>query len=111
MYTGERKAERSAGHIKGIWHGLGGEVGTRKIGLRRIEVAPEHFSTPAHEHGEEEETFFVLGGSGLLWQDGRRTRWAAMTASCIVRNVALTRCALAWMAWTCWRLVSAWMRR
>ncbi len=84
LHTGERKAERSAGHIKGIWHGLGGEAGSRKIGLRRIEIAPEHFSTPVHEHGEEEETFFVLGGSGLLWQEGKT--YAVSGNDCIVHR-------------------------
>src|SRR5205085_6986729 len=28
------------------------------------------WSTPAHEHGREEEIFFVLAGRGLSWQDG-----------------------------------------
>lgn len=28
------------------------------------------WSTPAHIHGRAEEIFFVLGGAGLLWQDG-----------------------------------------
>jgi uncharacterized cupin superfamily protein len=28
------------------------------------------WSTPAHTHGRAEEIFFVLGGSGLLWQEG-----------------------------------------
>jgi uncharacterized cupin superfamily protein len=41
------------------------------VGLRRIEVAAGHFATPAHEHGAEEEIFYVLGGTGLLWQDGQ----------------------------------------
>jgi uncharacterized cupin superfamily protein len=63
--------ELAVGHIKGIWRDLGREVGTRTIGLRRIEVSEGHFSTPAHEHGLEEEIFFVLGGEGLLWQDGK----------------------------------------
>jgi uncharacterized cupin superfamily protein len=70
LHTGSRKGERSVGHIGGVWHELGGEAGTRAIGLRRIEIAPGCFSTPAHEHGEEEEIFFVLGGEGLLWQEG-----------------------------------------
>jgi uncharacterized cupin superfamily protein len=63
--------EFAIGHIRGMWRNLGGEAGSRTIGLRRIEVAAGHFSTPAHEHGAEEEIFFVLGGEGLLWQDGQ----------------------------------------
>ncbi len=62
--------EVAVGHIKGIWRDLGRAVGTRTIGLRRIEIAEGCFSTPAHEHGADEEIFFVLAGEGLLWQDG-----------------------------------------
>jgi uncharacterized cupin superfamily protein len=65
-----RTGELAFGHIKGVWRDLGREVGTRTVGLRRIEVAEGYFSTPAHEHGVDEEIFFVLGGEGLLWQDG-----------------------------------------
>jgi uncharacterized cupin superfamily protein len=65
-----RSGELAIGHIKGVWRDLGREAGTRTIGLRRIEIEQGHFSTPAHEHGTEEEIFFVLGGEGLLRQDG-----------------------------------------
>jgi uncharacterized cupin superfamily protein len=63
--------EFALGHIKGMWRDLGRDAGTRNVGLRRIEVAEGHFSTPAHAHGADEEIFFVLGGEGLLWQDGK----------------------------------------
>jgi uncharacterized cupin superfamily protein len=63
--------ELGVGHIKGMWRDLGREAGTRTVGLRRIEIAEGHFSTPAHDHGADEEIFFVLGGEGLLWQDGK----------------------------------------
>jgi uncharacterized cupin superfamily protein len=79
-----RAAERAAGHIKGVWRDLGRQAGTRAIGMRRIEVAPEHFSTPAHVHGEEEEIFFVLAGDGLLWQDG--ATFAVGAQDCIVHR-------------------------
>src|ERR1700684_2773367 len=69
--------EVAVGHIKGIWRDLGRAVNTRTIGLRRIEVAEGHFSTPAHEHGADEEIFFVLAGEGLLWQDGETCAVAA----------------------------------
>ncbi|HEY7961705.1 MAG TPA: cupin domain-containing protein [Solirubrobacteraceae bacterium] len=59
------------GHLKAAWRDLGREAGTRTIGLRRIEVAAGGFSTPAHEHGGDEEIFFVLDGDGLLWQEGK----------------------------------------
>jgi uncharacterized cupin superfamily protein len=66
--------EVAIGHIKGHWHDLGRAAGTRTVGLRRIQIAPEHFSTPAHDHGADEEIFFVLSGEGLLWQDGKTYR-------------------------------------
>jgi uncharacterized cupin superfamily protein len=40
------------------------------------------WSTPAHIHGRAEEIFFVLGGSGLLWQEGANFDIAA--AGCFV---------------------------
>jgi uncharacterized cupin superfamily protein len=58
------------GHIGGWWRDLGGAAGSRAVGLKRIEVDPGKWSTPAHVHGAEEEIFYVLGGSGLSWQDG-----------------------------------------
>jgi uncharacterized cupin superfamily protein len=73
-----------AGHIKGRWHELGRPAGTHSVGLRRIEIAPERFSTPAHEHGADEEIFFVLGGTGMLWQDGKT--YALSSGDCIVHR-------------------------
>jgi len=70
LHDGAPARELSAGHIKGTWRDLGRELGTRTIGLRRIVIAAGHFSTPAHEHGAEEEIFYVLDGDGLLWLDG-----------------------------------------
>ena len=61
----------SAGHICGEWRDLGRAAGSRTVGVRRIAVAPDSFSTPVHTHGAEEEIFFVLGGAGLLWQGGK----------------------------------------
>jgi uncharacterized cupin superfamily protein len=72
------------GHIKGRWHELGRPAGTRSVGLRRIEIAPDRFSTPAHEHGADEEIFFVLAGTGLLWQDGKT--YAVGSGDCIVHR-------------------------
>jgi uncharacterized cupin superfamily protein len=70
------------GHIKGVWRDLGRDAGTRTVGLRRIEVAAGHFSTPAHDHGADEEIFFVLGGGGLLWEEGRT--WEVRAGDCVV---------------------------
>lgn len=60
---------REAGHIRGSWFDLGRAAGSVAVGLRRIQVDPEHWATPAHVHDADEEIFFVLGGSGLSWQD------------------------------------------
>jgi uncharacterized cupin superfamily protein len=76
IHDGEGR-ELAVGHIKARWRDPGREVGTRGFGLRRIEVAEDHFSTPAHEHGAEEEIFFVLAGDGLLWQEGATCTVAA----------------------------------
>jgi uncharacterized cupin superfamily protein len=76
--------ELAVGHIKGMWRDLGREAGSRTVGLRRIEVAEGHFSTPAHEHGADEEIFFVLAGEGLLWQDGET--FAVGSGDCIVHR-------------------------
>ncbi|MFN2628975.1 MAG: cupin domain-containing protein [Gaiellaceae bacterium] len=57
-----------------VWHDLGAAAGSADVGVRRIRVAPQRLSTPPHVHAREEETFFVLGGSGLLLQDGETCR-------------------------------------
>src|SRR3989449_2588657 len=76
--------EVAIGHLKATWRDLGRAAQTRTVGLRRIEIVPGHFSTPAHEHGGDEEIFFVLGGSGLLWQDGKT--YTVGAADCIVHR-------------------------
>ncbi len=76
--------ELSVGHINGLWRDLGRQVGSRAVGLRRIEIAGGHFSTPAHDHGADEEIFFVLGGDGLLWQEGKT--FAVGAGDCIVHR-------------------------
>jgi uncharacterized cupin superfamily protein len=76
--------EFAVGHIKGMWRDLGREAGSRDVGLRRIEVAAGHFSTPAHDHGVDEEIFFVLGGEGLLWQNGET--YTVGAGDCIVHR-------------------------
>jgi len=49
---------------------LGDAAGAKGIGLNRVRVENGRLSTPPHSHGLSEEIFYVLGGSGLLWQDG-----------------------------------------
>ena len=75
---------REAGEIAVTMTDLGGAIGTVGVGLRRWRVEPGRRSTPPHAHGAEEEIFFVLGGSGLLWQDGAVCRVRA--GDCIVHR-------------------------
>lgn len=63
--------ERDQGHLGGAWRDLGRAAGTVDCGLKRVQVHPDRWSTPAHVHGASEELFYVLGGSGLSWQDGK----------------------------------------
>jgi uncharacterized cupin superfamily protein len=52
------------------------------VGVRRIEIPAGGWSTPAHEHGREEEIFFVLAGRGISWHRGRTAEVGA--GDCIV---------------------------
>jgi len=70
------------GHLRGTWTALGEAAGSVSVGLRRIELPAGGWSTPAHEHGAQEEIFYVLAGRGLSWQDGRTAEIAA--GDCIV---------------------------
>jgi uncharacterized cupin superfamily protein len=49
---------------------LGTPAGSVTVGITRWQVDPGKRSTPAHVEYAEEEIFYVLGGSGLSWQDG-----------------------------------------
>jgi uncharacterized cupin superfamily protein len=59
-----RPRERRHQHISARWFNLGGAARSRDVGVQRIMVDPGRRSTPVHVH------FWVLAGSGLLWQDG-----------------------------------------
>ncbi len=72
----------AVGHLRGSWTDLGTAANSVNVGVTRIEVAPGGWSTPAHEHGREEEIFYVLSGSGLSWLDGATTVIGA--GDCIV---------------------------
>ena len=49
---------------------LGTAAGSVRLGLKRVRAEPGGQTSPVHAHGAEEEIFFVLAGSGRLWQDG-----------------------------------------
>jgi uncharacterized cupin superfamily protein len=57
------------GPMCATWQRLGDAAGASGFGLNRVRVEPGRLSTPPHSHGLSEEITFVLGGSGLLWQD------------------------------------------
>jgi uncharacterized cupin superfamily protein len=60
---------RAKGEMDATWQLLGAAAGTRGVGVHRVRVAPGALPTPPHLHRASEEVFFVLGGSGLAWQD------------------------------------------
>ena len=61
---------------------VGVAAGCENVGVRRIELPDGGWSTPAHEHGREEEIFYVLSGRGLSWQGGEAAEIRA--GDCIV---------------------------
>jgi uncharacterized cupin superfamily protein len=74
--------EFDIGHLRGRWTMLGEASGSVGVGARRIQVPAGSWSTPAHEHGSEEEIFYVMAGRGLTWQKERTAEIGA--ADCIV---------------------------
>ena len=74
--------DRTAGHLQGGWTMVGAAAGCVNVGVRRIQLPAGGWSTPAHEHGREEEIFYVLDGRGLSWQAGEAATIRA--GDCIV---------------------------
>jgi uncharacterized cupin superfamily protein len=60
---------QAKGPMAASWQRLGSAAGADGIGLNRVRIEPGRLSTPPHSHGRSEEIFYVLGGSGLSWQD------------------------------------------
>jgi uncharacterized cupin superfamily protein len=57
------------GPMAATWQRLGDAAGAKGIGVNRVRVEPGRLPTPPHSHGASEEIYYLLGGSGLLWQD------------------------------------------
>ena len=74
--------EYDLGHLRGRWTMVGNAAGCVNVGVRRIQLPAGGWSTPAHEHGRDEEIFYVLGGRGLSWQAGNASEVGA--GDCIV---------------------------
>jgi uncharacterized cupin superfamily protein len=70
------------GHLRADWTFVGPAAGCVDIGVRRLQVHPGWFSTPQHVHAHDEETFFVLAGSGLSVQDDKA--YEVRPGDCIV---------------------------
>lgn len=49
---------------------LGAAAGSVRAGLSRYRMGPHERAMPVHVHADEEEIFYVLGGSGVSWQAG-----------------------------------------
>lgn len=60
----------SAGDIRFERRRLGAAAGATIVGCSLYAVAAGARQMPVHVHGDEEEIFYVLDGSGLSWQDG-----------------------------------------
>lgn len=72
------------GPMQGSRQRLGAAAGAARAGLSRYRMGPSERAMPVHVHADEEEIFFVLGGSGLSWQDGRT--YAVAADDCIVHR-------------------------
>ena len=81
-----RKRGRQIGHLNATWTFLGEAAACVGVGVRRLELEPGGWSTPAHEHGREEEIFYVLAGRGLSWQDGET--FEIGTGDCVLYRAA-----------------------
>jgi uncharacterized cupin superfamily protein len=60
---------RAKGEMDATWQWLARAAGAEGVGVNRVRVAPGMLPTPPHSHGASEELYYVLGGSGLAWQD------------------------------------------
>ncbi len=53
------------GDLGGLRRRLGSAAGARRLGLSRYDLGPGQRPMPVHVHGDEEELFVVLEGSGV----------------------------------------------
>jgi uncharacterized cupin superfamily protein len=77
-------ARRSRGEMDATWQRLAAAAGAQGVGVNRVRVEPGKLPTPPHSHGASEELYFVLGGSGLAWQDERTHEVRA--GDCVVQR-------------------------
>ncbi len=77
-----QKRRNERGQMAATWSNLGTPAGSYRCGVTRIEMGLGEMPTPAHVHGEAEEIFYVLGGSGLTWMDEKA--YEVRAGDCIV---------------------------
>jgi uncharacterized cupin superfamily protein len=84
-----KRVRREVGPLASWITDLGSAAGTKRVGVTRWQVDPGKRSTPVHAEGDEEEIFFVLGGSGLSYQwDWEEAKTYEIGAGdCIVHRV------------------------
>ncbi len=56
------------GDLGGLRRRLGAAAGARRLGLSRYDLGPGQRPMPVHVHGDEEELFVVLEGSGVSFE-------------------------------------------
>jgi uncharacterized cupin superfamily protein len=74
----------SEGTIEFDGFDLGEAAGSVEVGVTRARVKPGKHSSPVHIEVAEEEIFYVLGGTGLSWQNGET--FEVRAGDCIVHR-------------------------
>src|SRR5919198_4136615 len=64
------RERRDVGEMRATFRALGAAAGASAVGVSVIDVEPGCRPGPVHQHGSEEEIFYVLAGAGLAWLDG-----------------------------------------
>jgi uncharacterized cupin superfamily protein len=84
--------ELRVGHLQATRTFLGHAAGSVGVGVTRLQIPSGGWSTPAHDHGVEEELFYVLGGRGLAWHKGETFEIGEGDCILFLPAVATTRC-------------------
>jgi uncharacterized cupin superfamily protein len=71
-------------HLRGTRWRLGEAAGATTTGVSRYRMRAGERAMPVHVHADEEELFYVLGGDGRSWQDGRT--YAVAAGDCILHR-------------------------
>jgi uncharacterized cupin superfamily protein len=84
--------EFRVGHLQATWSFLGHAAGSVGVGVTRLQIPSGGSSTPAHDHGVEEELFYVLGGRALAWHKGETFEIGEGDCILFLPAAATTRC-------------------